>query len=342
MDIRPVKNYKKPVYAIKLAALLTAAASLSGCAERGTVTESAVPLTEQNGAGSQMTRPALQSQTSYATPTVAPETTTFSGTVTTVSETAAVTTTPAEISDSGISGAKVMYSSEKSAALSAAGIITSAAVTTAAASTTTSVPETEILELDGDVEIPVELEGEPAIDEDDLDPVGIVPAFTDDEIIELAGDVAFIPDHNEPENLSGDYLDFFADAYCSYFYTAFGKLGYDSEVEIYEGSTDNRLTFRTDSIEISQFVRSVICLSKDDEIRRINIVLIKADSEEANTLAKTENITVLDGGYYTENAADSNGNDTNALFIAVPDFNYPLTEEFGNALAADLAEKGII
>ena len=57
---------------------------------------------------------------------------------------------------------------------------------------------------------------------------------------------------------------------------------------------------------------------------------------------KTENITVLDGGYYTDNALDIDGDDTNTLFLAVPDFNYPLTEEFGNALAEDLAEKGII
>ena len=344
MKITPIKNYKRPEYALKIAALMTAAVSLSGCTERGTVTESSVPVTEQNGAGSQITSPASQSKVSYATPTVAPETTNFSGTVTTVSESAAVTTTPAEISDSGISGAKVMYSSEKSAALSAAGIITSAAVTTAVTSTTTSVPETEIVELDGDVEIPVELEGEPAIDEDDLNPVGIVPCGTDDycEPVELAGDVAFIPDHNDPQIFSGEYLDYFAEVCCSHFYTAFGKLGFESEVEIYEGSPDNRITFRSDNIEISQFVRSVIYLTKDGETKRINIVFINADSEEAQTLAETEDITVLDGGYYTDNASDSGGNDANALFLAVPDFNYPLSEEFGNALAEDLAEKGII
>ncbi len=82
MKISPVKNYKKPAYALKLAALIAAAASLSGCAENnGAAVTTEEPATSNTAQTQEGTAPAYQETT-----TAAPETT-ISGTVTTVETT---------------------------------------------------------------------------------------------------------------------------------------------------------------------------------------------------------------------------------------------------------------
>ena len=82
MKISPVKNYKMPAYALKLAALITAAASVSGCAENGgAAITTGEPATSGTVESQEGTAPAYQAPT-----TAAPETT-ISGTVTTVETT---------------------------------------------------------------------------------------------------------------------------------------------------------------------------------------------------------------------------------------------------------------
>ena len=163
MKISPVNNYKKPGYALKIAALLTAAASVSGCAENtGAVTTTGntapAPAYKQTASG-QITSAEEAVTTPAAT---APDTGTYTttvpaGTVMTTAE----TTEPAETSSADDTTAPAITTS-------AAAVTTAAVITTAL--TTTSY---EACEVDGMLEAPeedeyeeAELEGDVAMPED--------------------------------------------------------------------------------------------------------------------------------------------------------------------------------
>ena len=176
MKISPVKNYKKPAYALKLAALLTAAASVSGCAENsGTAVTAEEPAASNTAQTQEDTAPAYRETT-----TAAPETT-ISGTVTTVettteclddTELAGETDLPEETTSS----AAEEVTAETAAEATTTAALTTAAVTTAATAaaittTTTTTTATECV-VDGLMEAPEEnytepeLEGDVAVPED--------------------------------------------------------------------------------------------------------------------------------------------------------------------------------
>ena len=218
MKISPVKNYKRPEYAIKLAALLTATASLSGCVEGGLQTSGAAATFESDraGAGAPACTEASAADTTTAAATMSKSTTTT---------TTEMTTPFSSIEEAELAGDvavinETMQTKDDPALFTAVAVTatTTAAVATTVTSTTTPAPtEVEITE-------DFMLEGEPAVDEDEydsLDPVGIVPAYTDDdcqlagdvpepvdtddEIIELEGDVA-APEVDFEEEIPDDYI----------------------------------------------------------------------------------------------------------------------------------------
>ena len=216
MKVSPVKNYKKPEYALKIAALLTAAASVSGCSERILQTSGAAATydTEPTGAGA-----------SAVTDASTAETTAAASSTTTTAASTEITTTFGSVEETELAG-DVAVIDETVQTKEDPALFTKVAVTTTVAATTVTTTTTTIAPAATEVEITEDfmLEGEPAVDEDEydsLDPVGIVPAYTDDdcrlagdvpepvdtddEIIELEGDVA-APEVDFEEEIPDDYI----------------------------------------------------------------------------------------------------------------------------------------
>lgn len=179
MKISPLKKYARPAYALKIAALLTAAASVAGCAEQApSVTGGSAPVTEETqGAAAKVTVPVTDntSKTEYTEETV------LSGKIVVTEETElAGDVAPIE---------------DTTAAVTAAAAVT--AVTTAAGGAgligTSPATEDDIEEcrLDGDVYIP---------EDDGLTLDGEI-AEPEDYTVELDGVVA--PDEARVDSLYG-------------------------------------------------------------------------------------------------------------------------------------------
>lgn len=165
MKITPLKKYARPGYALKIAALLTAAASVAGCTEHNPATlKGDVPMTEEvtENAGAKVTEPVTEDTT----------TTEYTEDITLAGE-------ETVIEDTGLAGDiapiedKTARAEETTAKVTAAAAaVTTAATTTAAIFGTSPVTEDEICELDGDVAMPEdesELGGVVSPDEETVD-----------------------------------------------------------------------------------------------------------------------------------------------------------------------------
>ncbi|MBQ3841763.1 MAG: hypothetical protein II820_03615 [Ruminiclostridium sp.] len=286
MKITPVKNYKKPMYAIKLAALVTAAASLSGCAERILQPSGMMETREPEGAGAQVTTTSAETTTVLSSADTTKTTTT--------SATTEVTTTVEDITCVEIGG-DVAVETEETRKNVGLGLFTAAAVTTTVAATVSETPpETEITELAGDVPEPLELEGEPVIDEEDLNPVGIVPAYIDDDIIELEGDVE-APTVDFEEEIPNDYI--LADSYEDKLKKAFEQI--DGIFERIDGdypfNTDHLMTYG-DNFIYARYMYAPY----EKEKPPLYITFVSAGTPEYDSINNNESTRITDYAFMRE------------------------------------------
>ncbi len=171
MKITPLKKNARPGYALKIAALLTAAASVAGCAEHNPATlEGDVPMTEEvtENAGAKGGEPVTEdtSKPDYT------EDIELAGEETVIEDTALA----GDIAPIEDETAKAEETTAKVTAAAAA--VTTAATTTAAIFGTSPVTEDEICELDGDVAMPEDeglvLDGGVEVPEDETELGGVV------------------------------------------------------------------------------------------------------------------------------------------------------------------------
>ncbi|MBR5088612.1 MAG: hypothetical protein IK093_04220 [Ruminiclostridium sp.] len=329
MKITPVKNYKAPKYAAKIAAVLALTAAASGCLGPQTsgaaasyettpsVTENTNTVKLNGGADTDTTKPAETDCPELEGTIPSPEYTELEGDV-------AVPTDPDNCKP------------EVTTSVAAAGFIGLKDII-------------NFFKGGGDKEPNVRLEGDVPMmtdDEDEEDYLeGMVPALTDDgedEIIELAGDVAVEDEYEYP-------IDIYFAKYCSY------ELEYATET--LEGDLMPINYDRdTPELESGQFRQHYTYTRElpgsepgNEKYEDLNISFVSTDSELWERISASPEFQKVSGGYVSDKSYSGETpfggivlNEGRLLLIGVDYNDEPLSEEFCKDLVSDLLAKGVI
>ncbi len=318
MKISPVKNYARPAYALKIAALLTAAASVSGCAENtGKITTAADTLPA----------PAYKQTVAVQDTSVAGTITTVEDTTTTANETAAAvteeTTTETETTTTAeeTTTTTAALTTEEIAAATTAVTTTLAALTTAAATEVTTTYEA--CEVEGMLIEPEECT------ETELSGVVAPPEEDEYEVVELDGDVEVVEEETDPAltGYANRNIDVLSKEFSKTFITA--SLPEDRNVTAW---------IRGNGYSIQAPLN--VCLQGSRESEPSSFLSF-IDTNDKDTLDALQKMGAVEYryGYYKETGF---GDRTiTVIFVEVSDFNGTLSKKAAEKFADELRSTGI-
>ena len=349
MKISPLKDYKTPKYAARIAALVAVTAAASGC-----VQNAGAAMTTEGDTHTSVSDNAtalagdVEAIEETTTQTCEPHT---EGTV--------VTTTEEEIENTQLEG-DVAVPDETTAILgagsifSAIGAIKDKLFGTGQPELMGDVPNIEDPDTEPEImgKIPAYTE-EPVIEgvieapecidkpEQPEPPVseGVAPAITDD-YPELEGDVP-APD----EDLPDDYV--FAKYCCDELYYALESSGHNGTLICNDFDAVSGGKSNADSIP-SHLTYEYYTDDDKDALVPVDISFVLKDSDTWKNISGASGWTKVNGGYVR--SAETDGYavtekmhiERKLLLIGVDDYSTELTSDFCNALVSDLAEKGVI
>ncbi len=356
MKISPLKDYKAPKYAAKIAALLAVTAAVSGCAEKPRL-EGDVPSPAYN-------------ETTDAVQT-APAAVTISETENTIAEGTVVTTTEDEIVHTQLEGG-VSVPDDTTAVIgvgsifSALGALKDKIFGTEKPELMGDVPNIEDPDPEPDImgKIPMPQDTEPDFEGEVPEPfdttepellgdvdvpqftdtteppetMGVAPAYTDDhpelegepavfteEIIELAGDVPAYSEERDP------MTDFAYDA-APMLEKALGK-------DLYDVTAREEMYYRSYEIDGVLFETRTYLSFGSGKNKVIYIAFFVRGSEFDTCLSADKNTTKVGEGFVFD--PDKKKKEL-VLFVPYDYYTNPLEQSICDGIAADLKDKGFI